>query len=317
MRLIRNLFVLVLALSLGLMPPAFSQTYPTTNPTYLPAAILGATTLSAAGTVVYQVNGIGTVLVRVTGSGTGIAATMQVATERAGTLNWTTVSVQPLGSVGASRTAITATGLYRVTVPGASQIRFNLTAVTGSIAISMSGNPGLAVVQGEPLRRITYSAIITGLAPAASATDFLTLTGSATKTVRLQRVSCSGTSTAAATAVVQAVTRSTANSAGTATAPAGVPHDTLSPAASATVAAYTANPTLGTIVGSGIRTGNISTVTVASTAVPARPLEWNFGRDSAEEIVLRGIAQVFALNGNGASFSAGAALNCDLQWTEE
>lgn len=317
MRPIKNYIAAALAALLALPTQPFAQAYPTSTPTYIPNAILAPTTLSAAGTVTYQVNGVGTVLARITGSGTGIAGTFQIATERSGTINWTTIVVQPRGNVGSRVANIVGTGLYQLDVPGAAQVRFNLTAITGSITIDWSGGSTLGLVDMLPARRSTYSAIITALAPAASATDFFTLTGSATKTVRIQRAACSGISTAASVATVNALTRSTANTGGTATAPAASQHDSLAPAATATVAAYTANPTTGTLVGSGLRSSKISLSTAASSAIGSDHLEWMFGIGVAEEVLLRGVAQVFALNGAGASFAAGTSLNCSVQWTEE
>jgi hypothetical protein len=34
-------------------------------------------------------------------------------------------------------------------------------------------------------------------------------------------------------------------------------------------------------------------------------------------VVLRGANQVFALNGNGASFPAGTSLSCSVEWIEQ
>lgn len=165
-------------------------------------------------------------------------------------------------------------------------------------------------------RRTTYSASITALAPAASATDFLTIIGSATKTVWVHEFRCSGISTAAATATVTAVKRSTANTGGTATTPTAVPHDSASAAGTAVVSAYTANPTVGTAVGT-VRSGKISTNTAATSAFAEPEVVWEFGADGfTQPIVLRGVAQSVSLNGAGASFTAGAALNCSVTWSE-
>jgi hypothetical protein len=162
----------------------------------------------------------------------------------------------------------------------------------------------------------TYSANIAGLTPAASATDFFTLTGSATKTVKVLSASCWGTSTANAVSSVTALKRSTANTGGTATNPTKTPHDSLNAAATATVAAYTANPTTGTLVGN-LKTGPLTTVAPASTTVSPQHGAWTFETPGdMQSTVLRGTGEVFALNGGGASFSAGASLNCSVTWIE-
>src|SRR5689334_4986236 len=94
-----------------------------------------------------------------------------------------------------------------------------------------------------------YSAGILSLAPAASATDIFTITGSASKTIRVVEIALIGTQTTAGVVGIQLVKRSTANSAGTSSAPTVVPHDSASAAGTATVLAYTANPTTGNLVG--------------------------------------------------------------------
>ena len=305
------------AVFLGSPGMALAQPYPGQSPTYLPSAILPATTMTAPGNVVFQTNSTGTVIATITGSGTGIAGTFQIASERQGTPTWTSIGVQPMGGTGGLVKTITAIGRYKIAAQGAAQVQFNLTALTGSVTVDFSGGVSDSIIDVAPIRRQTYSAIITGLAPAAATTDFYTLTGSATKTVRVSYAGCSGVSTSAAIGIVQALTRSTANSAGTATNPAGSSHDPNDAAPTAVVAAYTANPTAGTQVGSGIRSGRLATSTAATPSMISPPLEWWFGQGMFEEVTLRGAAQVFALNGAGSTFAAGTALSCSLQWSEE
>lgn len=163
----------------------------------------------------------------------------------------------------------------------------------------------------------TYTAVAVGLVPAASATDFLTLTGSATKTVKVTRANCTGISTAAATALLVALKRSTADTAGTSTTLTAVPSDSNLAAATAVAKAYTANPTTGTLVGN-LRAHYVTTSTAASSQVPIELTPFEFGSFGANyPVVLRGVAQTFALNGNGASFSGGTTLACSVQWTEQ
>lgn len=320
-RLSAALAVVALLLS-GMSPAVFAQTYPTGGANYTPAAVLAPTTLSAPGNVVFQSNSIGTLNIRLSGAFTGLAATIQVSEARTGTINWTPISAVAVNANGGNigtRSTLSVAGLYRVDVSGYAQVRVNVSAIsTGSVIVSASGGNPDGVDYVTPIQRSTYSATAVGLVPAASATDFLTLTGSATTTVRVIGVYCSGVSTAAATQSIVALTRSTADTGGTSTNPTKVPNDPNSPAATAVVAAYTANPaSTGTLVGN-VRAGYISTVTAASTAVPAEPLNWFFGnQQSDQEIVLRGTTSVFALNAAGASFSAGTLLNCHISWTEE
>lgn len=160
----------------------------------------------------------------------------------------------------------------------------------------------------------TYSATVTGLVPAASATDFFTLTGSATKQVWIKSVGCTGTSTAAASQLVQGILRSTLDTAGTATTPAVVTLNSSNGASTAVVSAYTANPTLGTSIGA-VASGLLATVAPASVGVNG--LYFLTGAtENIQPIVLNGATQQFALNAIGASFAAGTALTCNVTWTE-
>jgi len=205
-------------------------------------------------------------------------------------------------------------------------MKFRL-ALLGTIGL-LAAAPAFAqpkpnsIVGTVPTKVATYSTAFVALAPAASATDFLTLTGSSTMVVRVKQVECFAIGTANASATVNAVVRSTADSGGTAVTPSSsaggqaVPHDSADNAASATVAAYTANPTTGTLVGI-VRSGKLTNTTAASSTIESTPpLQWIFGQNFQKEVVLRGTGQVFALNGAGASFTAGAALNCSIEWTE-
>lgn len=169
-----------------------------------------------------------------------------------------------------------------------------------------------------PARVATYYAAIVGLVPASSATDFFTITGAASTVVRVKQITCSGTTTAAATIALQLVRRSAVDTTGTSTAPSVVPADPNDAAGLAVVKAYTANPgALGAIVGGPMRIGNLTTTTVASSAVETTPpLTWTFGLNNDKEPTLRSATQVLAVNANAASFSAGGLINCDIVWTE-
>lgn len=168
-----------------------------------------------------------------------------------------------------------------------------------------------------PARVATYSASITALTPAASATDFFTITGSATKIVRIKHVECNATSTANSTIPINVVLRSTADLTGTSTSPTAIPLDSNDAAATAVVRAYTVNPgTLGTSVGV-LATKLLGTVTLASATVEPNPnFNFDYGLNNDKEVVLRSSAAVYALNAIAASFTAGTALNCYIVWTE-
>jgi hypothetical protein len=177
-----------------------------------------------------------------------------------------------------------------------------------------------ALIDGQ---KATYSAAIVGLVPGSSATDIFTLTGSATKTIRVTKIEIGGTTTSATAAALDVLLlkRKTANSGGTSTgSPTPVAHDSTSPTVSATVLAYTAVPTTGTLVGTALRNQKLMLMlaTLTATDFPQNDkLIWDFGNRPAQALVLRGIADVLAINLNGATPTATASFDIAIEWTEE
>lgn len=163
--------------------------------------------------------------------------------------------------------------------------------------------------------RATYSVSITNVAAAGSATDVFTITGVSNKTVHINRIFVSGIATAASAAMVTVVKRSTANSGGTSVSPfAIVPLDSASGAAGASVVAYTANPTLGTLVGTVdcVR----ATFTTTAGAIPNVPTVFNYGTTNNQSLILRGTSQQVSVNLSGQSIT-GLTLDLKIEWTED
>ena len=163
-----------------------------------------------------------------------------------------------------------------------------------------------------------YSAI--GVVPAATATDLLTITGSASKTVRVMKIAVSGQNTAGASQRgVQIIRRSTADTTGTSTAPVPVSRDTTNTAATATLALYTVNPgALGTAV------GTLDTCRLLLNAVATVPdiCTFTYGVNNDQATVLRGTLDILAINflGTGNGVVAAAAtdfIDLDVEFTEE
>jgi hypothetical protein len=163
----------------------------------------------------------------------------------------------------------------------------------------------------------TYRAAITGLVTAASATDFFTIQGSATKTVYVTDMRCSGIGSTAGTPDIQVVKRSAANTTGTSTSPTVVPLDSQNAAGTAVVKAYTANPgALGAIV--GVVDSYKLALPLAATGSEMQVGATDFLQSRfTQPIILRGVAQTLALNGNAATLAAGASLNCSATWFEK
>lgn len=171
-------------------------------------------------------------------------------------------------------------------------------------------------IQVEDSSHATYRAAVVTLNAANNPTDIFTITGSATKTIRVRKIGIEGTQTTASYANVLVLKRSTANSGGTSTLLTNVPMDSDNAAATATVRSYTANPTLGTLI------GNITTKKlVVNTASPGTGAVDNdtvfyFGSEFSKSVVLRGTAEVLSINLNATTL-AGNSFNIWVEWTEE
>lgn len=171
-----------------------------------------------------------------------------------------------------------------------------------------------AAVQTEG-RRVTYRAAIVGLVAAASPTDVVYIEGSATKTIRVTRVTLTGRATAVQGMDVRLIKHSTANSGGTCATMTKVPADSADAAATASVLSCTANPTPGTAVGDVFsQQYTLNNLTTGIGGSP--PFDAVFGTQSAKPIVLTGTTQGLAVNLNGVS-QAGNLLQVTVEWTEE
>jgi hypothetical protein len=159
----------------------------------------------------------------------------------------------------------------------------------------------------------TYSASITGLVVAAGATDFFSIAGSSTKTIRVTKIEIVGTATAAAVQDIKLIKRAALNDGGTFTTLTNIPHDSSDDVATAVVKAYTVDPTsLGASIGL-VRSPKIflsTAVTQPSTSIIL------FGDRAAKSIVLRGAAQCLCLNYDGRT-NAGNAISLSVEWIEE
>ncbi len=194
----------------------------------------------------------------------------------------------------------------------------NIRELQGRITPPEAAAFGL-VTRNLPYFRQTYSATVEGLVPAATPTDVFTITGSATKTVYIHKITVNGTRTAHAHDLVILNKRSTANTGGTSVVRTAVPHDSTNVAATATVRSYTANPTVGTLVGN-IYSSRISfpvqtPANAQGNGGAVVPWVWDSGHDG-QPIVLRGITQQVGINLNSVTITGGL-LNISIEWSEE
>lgn len=161
----------------------------------------------------------------------------------------------------------------------------------------------------------TYGAAIAGFAYAANGTDIFTISGSATKTIRIKHISVDGTQTNTSSRTVLLVKRSSANTGGTSVVLTNVPYDSSNQPATAVVRYYTANPTaLGTSVGSF---HNEKLIVGAANSADSDALVFStLDSSSSQDITLRGVNEFLCINMNGVT-STGNSMNIDIMWTEE
>jgi hypothetical protein len=295
------------------IPAALAQTVPASNPTYIPQALEPAAMIATgvASNYAYQVNGAGAVLMTIAGSPSGLAAVVQGAVSRSGTIAWVNI---PADQVGGPRVAaIVSAGTYHINSAGYAQVRLAVSALTsGATTVAFSGGLGQSfeTILFQP--RASFSAA--SLIATGATTHFLVVAGSATKAVRITHVECSGFATTAINEQITAEIDSAADTVDAGTALTVTPHDSTNVAATATVVKHTTSPTSGALVGL-VRAGAMILGNAAT--VPPTGLSWDFGnRPGEQEIVLRGVAQQFALN-TSAAFGTGGSVGCAVTLTEE
>lgn len=194
---------------------------------------------------------------------------------------------------------------------GASTDQLSVDATSKAARVTIYDVRGNAAVQ-----KATYSAGLTFTATAAGTGIFFNIIGSASKTVRVQRISFWATCATAAVAVPALVSKRTAaTTGGTATTLTGVAHDSGSAAATAVPKFFTVLATAGT--GGGTLTAQ--QVSIPLTAAAAIPTNILFDRTSVQEAegwVLRGVAECLEVN-FGVTTTNAPSMTCEVRWTEE
>lgn len=190
-------------------------------------------------------------------------------------------------------------------------VPFSTTGGYGSATIDTAG---AGYVNTEGLKS-SFSYSSTDITPVATATDVVTLVGSASTTIHVKKVCVEGVATAPANYDTYLWKRTALDTTGTATQPAIAYHDSANAAPLGVINLYSANPgALGT--GVQIRAGHIYLGQAATSPTSATAKCWHFGDTGEESLVLRGAAQSLAINHNGAAVPAGAAMYYTVTWTE-
>lgn len=194
------------------------------------------------------------------------------------------------------------------------------TTMAASTPVVIASNQSAVQVDVIDGYRATYTAGLTNYTPFASTTDILTISGSATKTIRIWKIHISGSNPSSNILYdVYLIRRSALNTGGTPTTQTAVKHDTLNPTATAVVTSYATAPTLGASAG----TLNQSMLFVSTLSkggdTPVQPMnyvEFKFGENGrCQPLTLRGVNEAIAINFNGVTINAN--LEVDIEWTEE
>lgn len=305
------------------------------------------TTACPAGSfVAINSQGFSSGQVQLTGTYTG--ASMNIDGSADGK-NWVPL-LTGSGSTGAYTTnAITSNGKYRILRLGAlQQFRVRASALTsGTVNVWMTAGlsgdihevfqltpanlqasiygsdqstilgDGLGNIRAAPADgwKQTYWASVSAFTAATLATDIYCLQGSATKTVRVLLIEVSGTSTAGggATSTVNLIRRSAANTGGTSNSITVGKEDTNNASTTASAFYYTTNPTsLGTAVAT-MRTARFA---FQSIGTPNGLLQWVFGNNPGQALVLRGTSDYVCVNLNATTLT-GNVISIDAEYSEE
>lgn len=159
-----------------------------------------------------------------------------------------------------------------------------------------------------------FAAASAPFTPGATPQDVFTITGSATRTVRILRMGLSSVQTTAGMNAWQVVKRATANTSGTSAGVTIVKSDKAFPTATATVLQYTANPTAGTLIGN-LWSGRIAAPAPATAVGNTEKIVEGAALGSLA--VLSGIADVLAWNFNGVALPTGLSITPWVIWTEQ
>lgn len=183
-------------------------------------------------------------------------------------------------------------------------------------------------VTSEYLKKTTYSSAFFGLVPVVtSGTDQICISGSASKTVRVQRITIWGTTATAPQAVpLTLVRRATLDTGGTPAATTANPgvttqiakRDTGYAAATAVLVSYTAAPTITDAAPTYIDSQLLS-MPIVTSVMGVAPADFNFARD-VENLLLAptlvGATTQLCVN-NSAALTNASAWNGSIVWTEE
>ena len=229
-------------------------------------------------------------------------------------------------TIASDQSAIPVTGTFWQATQPVSVATLPLPAGAATSALQGTGNTSLGSIDtklpsqynsGVPVTVLvdttthTYSAAYV-FSAATTPTDIFTINGSASKTIVIRHISVTGVQTTASDVLFNIIRRSTANTGGTSTTVTSTPVSSAFPAASAVVKAYTANPTLGTLV--GLIQSDYVFLPDAASNKGGDALGFH-GFEGSPIAILNGTAEQLSINMNSVTVS-GNVLACHIVWSE-
>lgn len=147
MRLIGRLTAycaLCLLMACGFIATSKAQVYPTTNPTYIPSAVLPVVAMTTTGDQYFVLQNGNSFSVRFSGSHGSLVAAVRVSNDpvsvAAASATWTTIPVYLAGG-GQPTSSITANGLYVANVAGYTRVNVHVTTMaSGTLNVNMAGS---------------------------------------------------------------------------------------------------------------------------------------------------------------------------------
>lgn len=247
----------------------------------------------------------GTAAVNISQVGGASASTAASGVQKVGISGATAVTLDSADNAAAPANGLMMNGYYSTTVPA---------LTSGNAAFQRLDSTGAAYSNMEG-RKATYSVAAVDFAPISSATaPSFSITGSATKTVKVTRI---GVSATAATGGVSTINlrRFSALSGGTSASQSAniAKHVSGSAAATAVVNTWSVAATTATSAGI-LRSLRFEFPTPAVTVQPIL-YEWFFGDKNGQAITLSGTSEFLGLCFNGIATTPTAEIY--IEWSEE
>src|SRR5271168_1807754 len=236
--------------------------------------------------------------------GTTVAVAASAGVQKVGISGATGGTLDAAQNAAAPANELVVGAVFNTTTPAltagnASQLQSDS---TGSLQVNTEG------------KKQSYRCGIISFGPLASSSPTISVTGSATKTIRITRIRLSVAATAGAICDVSLKRFSTLTGGTSASQSANIAKlDTNNAAATAVVNLYTAAATTATAA--GVLAAERYEIVTASVSVAPQAIEWDFSNMNAQACVLRGTGDFV-----GFLFSAiGTTPNgdCWIEWTEE